>query len=219
MPLEARLSLAAAALLSYAIAARVFSTDRFYRSAGSLAGSLFAGTLLWIVLPDPVVAIGWATLSFILLQFEGANTQVLTIQADLLAAAAFGRIFFANFVNMGSTAGISHRLLTVAPIVAGEYYAWWRRRGTVVARLYLYAAPILIILLLRFELGRVLTVVGWAALALALYWIGLRRGDLDLRIQSYAVALLCFWRSWTTNFYVPDSFAGVRAASPPPHSW
>jgi uncharacterized membrane protein len=209
MPRDGRLSLAAAALLSYAIAARVFSRDRFHRIAGSLAGSVFASALIWIVVPDPAVAVGWATLSFLLLQFNGANTRVLTIQADLLAAAAFGRLFFANFVNMGSTGGISHRLLTVAPIVVGEYYAWWRRRGEVVSRIYLYAAPILIVLLMRFEFGRVLTVAGWAALALALYWFGRRRADLDMRLQSYAVALLCFWRSWTTNFYIPDSFAGV----------
>lgn len=209
MPPEDRVALAAAALLSYGIAARVFHKDRFYREGGSLAGTIFASTLMWIALPDPVVAVGWAALSFVLLQFRGEQTRGLTIQADLLGAAAFVRLFFANFVNMGSTFGISHRLLTVAPVIAAEYWAWWGRRGARMARVYLYAAPVLIVLLMRFQLGRVLTVIGWAALALALYWYGIRRPDPDFRIQSYGVALLCFWRSWTTNFYAPESLVGV----------
>jgi uncharacterized membrane protein len=31
----------------------------------------------------------------------------------------------------------------------------------------------------------------------------------DLRWQSYILAALAFWRSWTTNFYAPENFAGV----------
>jgi uncharacterized membrane protein len=211
MPLEWRLSLGASALLSYAIAARVFSTDRLYRIAGSWAGTIFASTLLWVVLADPVVAVGWAILSLILMEAGNLHPAlgVLTLQADLLAAAVFGRLFMANFVNMGSTAGISHRLLTTVPIVAAEYYAWRRRQGTLISRVYFYAAAILVVALMRFELGRVLTVTGWAAFALALFWLGMTRRDIDFRLQAYAIALLCFWRSWTTNFYVPDSFAGV----------
>ena len=30
-----------------------------------------------------------------------------------------------------------------------------------------------------------------------------------MRWQSYAIAALAFWRSWTTNFYAPDSFWGA----------
>jgi hypothetical protein len=209
MPVNSRVALGAAAVLSYAIAARGFATERFHRVLASLAGTLFTATLMWVVLPDPVVAVGWALLSLSLMQFRGTNTRVLTVQADLLAAATFGRLFLANFVNQGSTFGISHRLLTVAPVIAAEYYAWWNRRSTRIGRIYLHAAPILAVILIRFELGRVLTVVGWSAVALLLFWIGTKMRDLDFRLQSYALALLCFWRSWVTNFYVPESFAGV----------
>ncbi len=204
-----RLALGGAALLSYALCARGFRTEAYHRVAASLAGTAFAATLMWMALPDPVVAVGWALLGIALMQFTGPNTRVLTVQADLMGAATFGRLFFANFVNTGSTGGVSHRLLTVAPVIASEYYAWFERRQSKVGRLYLYAAPILAVILLRFELGRVLTVVGWAAFTLLLYWIGRKRDDLDFRLQSYALALICFWRSWTTNFYVPESFAGV----------
>jgi hypothetical protein len=38
---------------------------------------------------------------------------------------------------------------------------------------------------------------------------GHRWNNTDLRWQSYALAALVFWRSWTTNFYAPESFAGM----------
>jgi uncharacterized membrane protein len=62
---------------------------------------------------------------------------------------------------------------------------------------------------LRFELGRTFTVIGWAGFALALLILGQRWNNLDLCWQSYAIAALTFWRSWTTNFYAPDSFLGA----------
>jgi uncharacterized membrane protein len=52
-------------------------------------------------------------------------------------------------------------------------------------------------------------VIGWAVFALVLLIAGQRWNNVDLRWQSYAIAALTFWRSWTTNFYAPESFAGV----------
>ena len=75
--------------------------------------------------------------------------------------------------------------------------------------MYLYAAAVLAVVLMRFELGRVLAVTGWAAFALGLLVFGRRWNNVDLRWQSYILAALAFWRSWTTNFYAPESFAGV----------
>jgi uncharacterized membrane protein len=62
---------------------------------------------------------------------------------------------------------------------------------------------------MRFELGRVLTVMGWAGFGLGLFIFGRRWNNIDLRWQSYVLAALVFWRSWTTNFYAPESFAGM----------
>jgi hypothetical protein len=126
-------------------------------------------------------------------------------------------LFLANFTDYGNTTGISHRLLTVVPIAISHYYVWTRYRHSVIdaaeqrlARLYLYAPAMLGVVLLRFELGRSLAVVGWAVFGLVLYRIGLVRDWADLRWQSYAIALLAFWRSWNTNFYDPQSLAGIR---------
>lgn len=84
--------------------------------------------------------------------------------------------------------------------------ARWESR---LSRLYLYAPALVGVVLLRFDLGRVAVVVGWALFGLVLYWLGVTRKNPDLRWQSYAIALLTFWRSWTTNFYIPESLGGA----------
>jgi uncharacterized membrane protein len=137
-----------------------------------------------------------------------------------MAAIAAGRLFFSNFTTMGETAGVSHRLLTVAPLIVMLYYLWsrlgdadarlepWERR---LRRFYLWTPAVLAVVLARFELGRTLVVVGWAMFGLVLLYIGARYGNRDLRHQSYLLAVLTFVRSWNTNFYVPESFGGVSS--------
>ena len=140
------------------------------------------------------------------------------LQAHLAAGAAFGRLFLANFAGVGRVGLVSHRVLTVVPVLVSYYYQWSRQRierarlrewELPLGRIYLHAAAVLAVMLMRFELGRVLTVTGWAAFALGLLVFGRRWNNLDLRWQSYILAGLAFWRSWTTNFYAPESFAGV----------
>ena len=213
------LSLTLAALICYALSARLLRADDqeqgWCRDLNAAAGTLFVLTLTWVELPDVLVGLAWAVVSLVLLEvgFSASLARFRTI-ANLTAAAVFGRLFLANFTGFGSTAGISHRILTVAPIMAGQYYVWSRYRDTEgwersLARLYLYAPAILGVVLLRFELGRSLAVVGWALFGLALYRIGLVRDLTDLRWQSYVIAALAFWRSWNTNFYIPESLAGI----------
>jgi hypothetical protein len=55
-------------------------------------------------------------------------------------------------------------------------------------------------------MGRVLAVVGWAALGLVLLVIGLRRSLPDLRWQSYLLALGAAARCLASNFDAPESF-------------
>lgn len=218
MSAEAQMNLGIGSLLSYAMSAGVFvlrerwlgRERRWLYTSSSWAGTAFAATVLWVALPYPVVAVAWTVLALALMEFGlGFGAQPLVVQADLLAILTFGRLFLSNFANVGETFGVSHRVLTIVPIIAAWYYSWWRRGPGRAARLYVYAAPLAALLLMRFEFGRVLTVVGWAAMMVILYRIGLRRRDFDFRLQAYVVGLLCFWRSWTTNFYAPDSLAGM----------
>jgi hypothetical protein len=205
-------SLGIAAVLSCMVCARVFwiaaEQMEWVRDLNAAAATLFTLTLAWLMLPAPLVALAWAAVSLVLLEV-GSTFSLGRFRAiaHLTGAAVFGRMFLANFTDMGNTWRISHRMLTVVPIVVSQYFAWWRYKLT---RVYLWAPAILMVALMRFELGRSLAVLGWALLVLALYRTGLVRQLADLRWQSYAIAMLAFWRCWNTNFYIPESLAGMR---------
>ncbi len=215
-------------LLTYGAAVRLFrltpgglpvTEQRTARDAGSAAGTVLLATLLWHVLPAPVVAVAWGVLGLLLIELGfSRRLPALRLQGHLVVAAAFGRLFLANFTNLGETVGVSHRILTVLPFVVLLYYLSARLRDGEAAtlavwearlpRLYLYAPAVLAVFLVRFEAGRAMAVIGWALLGLGLLWWGVRADERDLRWQSYAVALLTFGRSWATNFYIPESLAG-----------
>ena len=223
-PIEKRLILAGAALIAYVIAARVYWARKQMPALEgsrvfdltSATGTLFLLTGLWALLPAVVIGPAWAIVA--LLQMELGfvlDTPSLRLQAHVASVASVGRLFFANFTGFGHVGILSHRVLTVVPVLVAHYYEWSRQDAErsrlrsweiPLSRLYLYSAAILAVVLMRFELGRVLTVTGWAAFAVGLLVFGQRWNNVDLRWQSYVLAALAFWRSWSTNFYVPDSF-------------
>src|SRR5216684_1419616 len=227
-PLDKRLMLAGAALIAYLIAARVYSAKKETIPAfeskhvfdlSSATGTLFLLAGIWALLPAVVIGPAWAIVALLLMELGFVlDIPSLRLQAHVTAVASVGRLFFANFTGYGLVGILSHRVLTVVPVVAAHYHEWSRQNAErarlrqweiPLSRLYLYSAAILAVVLMRFEFGRVLTVTGWAAFAVALLVFGQRWSNVDLRWQSYVLAALAFWRSWSTNFYVPDSFAGV----------
>ena len=227
-PLAKRWIMAGAALLAYLIAARTHVARKQMASAtesnnffnlSSATGTLFLMAGLWALLPAVVIGPAWAVVALLLMEAGFVfDLPGLRLQAHAAGGAAFGRLFFANFTGLGRVGMVSHRVLTVLPVLVSYYYQWSRQsteRSRLrkwelpLGRLYLYAAAVLVVVLMRFELGRVATVTGWAAFALGLLVFGLRWKNVDLRWQSYILAALAFWRSWTTNFYAPESFAGV----------
>jgi len=201
--------LGVAALVCYGVSARLFPSmpteisdeERGWsRDLNAAAGTLFASTLAWVLLPAPLVALAWAAIGLVLLDIGFTfSIERFMLLGNLTGAAAFARLFLANFTDLGNTWRISHRMLTVVPIVVSQYYAWWRYR----VRAYLWGAAILAVALMRFELGRSMAVVGWALLGLALYRVGLVRKIADLQWQSFFIAMLAFWRCWNTDFSIP----------------
>lgn len=219
--------LAAAALVCAAMTARLFrpmpdqipdEEREWGRDVQCAGATLFLMTLAWLELPSAVVALAWGVLSLVVIEmgfrFSIARFRLI---GNVAAHAVFGRLFLANFTNLGSTLHISHRMLTVLPVAISEYFIWSRYRVANVtpaekafSRLYLYAPAILVFVLMRFELGRSLAAVGWALFCVALFRGGIVLKIGDLRWQSYAIAALAFWRCWNTNFYIPESLAGIR---------
>jgi uncharacterized membrane protein len=215
------ISLAIATAVCCSASARVFRAipDRigdwereWCRDLYAAAGALFAMTLVWLKLPPPVVAVVWTVLGLALfeigIRFSLSRFRLL---AHLVAAAVCVRLFAFDLAPFSDALHITYRTFTILPILGSHYYIWWRYQRENISewerassRLYLYAAAILAIVLVRFELGPTVAVVAWALFGLALFQVGQIRNIADLRWQSYAVALLSF-------FITADVLAGNRA--------
>lgn len=187
---------------------------------GLIAASGLTLVLLWHALPAPLVALGWAAFALLALHAGLRMPHAgLRWHAFIAVALTVGRLFLANFTNTGMTGFVSHRLLTVVPVVILLYHVAARltdhRLRTLVGPaertfggVCCWAGTAVLVVLLRFELGRVLAVVGWAILGLVLLARG-RRVNAHLRWQSHAIALLTFARSWGTNLSMPEAPGGL----------
>jgi len=193
---------------------------RLHPSASHVATGLLA-LLLWKEIDPPAVALAWAALALALYEIGSAlQLSPLVLQSQVLAAAAFGRLFLANFTSIGRAFGFSIRLLTVVPVIALLYYrnfaARTSRLPSSIARLeervapvYLYAAAFGLAVLARFEFDRAHAVIAWSALSILGLVAGVKIEDRDFRIQSYLLAIAAFLRSWNTNLYLTGSYYGI----------
>jgi Predicted membrane protein (DUF2339) len=191
------------------------------RDASSAAGAILAMLLAWQILPATAVAVAWAALAVVLIE-AGFATGLLAARVEgyAVAACAFARLFLANFTADGSFGFVSERILTVAPVIVAFYYVaqrldeetlrarleWFE---TVVRRVLLHGGAVLVVVLIRFEAGRVTAVIGWSIFGVILLEAGLRLREVDFRYESYALAAATFARSWASNFYIPGSLGGM----------
>jgi hypothetical protein len=225
---DERLAIAWAALLAYAFAARMFAArpdeaprheSRRAVDIASACGSLFVMIELWALMSPMAVAPAWALFALALMEI-GYRTDLpsLRFEGHLAGAAGFGRLFFANLEPGGSFMGVSHRLLSMAAVAASHYYQWWRQDGwqerlrkweRPLKRPYLYTAAALLSLLLYLELRAPWIEAGWALLTLLLVMLGRGWNMEDLRLQSYALAALTFWRALDLELEWPEVFTSA----------
>jgi hypothetical protein len=199
--------------------------ERQYGTAPSIAGTAILAILAWKELDAIYVAPAWTLMALVLTE-TGLLTRQARIrdQGHVLALLVFGRLFVANFVAPGEVTltlsgvqwDLSHRLLTVTPIIAAFYYLRFQSLDSAdtgprreIGHLYSWGAAILLLGLVRFEFGRAFAVIGMAVIALGLFIAGRRLHDVHFRIQSYVLAVLIFARSWATNAYLIGSFYGL----------
>lgn len=177
--------------------------------------------LLWKQLDAVALSLAWSALGVAFFELGSRwDRKALKIDGHLLVLAGFGRLFMANFTAFGEVLGISHRVVTVLPVVAILYYMRARSKeepATGIAPalernlgpIYSYAAILALVVLARFEFGRPYAVLGWVPLMLALLVLGVMWRDRDFRFQSYLLALLIFARSWATNLSLTGSLYGI----------
>jgi hypothetical protein len=225
LPNWAVLGLAIAAL--YAMHARaqgqvsMAPSDAFVSAKGFLHGAtLLFALAVWRELPSIAVAVAWTALCVAAIELaERFERKALILQAQVLIVAAVVRLFMANFINPGEAFGLSHRLITVAPVIVTLYYlralsvaGWASGPGEpkfISPSVYSWTAALLLVVLARFEVGREYAVAVWSPVFLALLALGLRIPDRDFRFQSYAIALLIFGRSWSTNLFLDGALFGL----------
>jgi uncharacterized membrane protein len=169
------------------------------RETTAAAAAVFAALAAWLALPDVGVAMAWSAIGLAAVELAPAEWRWIGRGA---LAAAFGRLFFANFTNGGETLGVSHRALSVVPVAAAQLAAWLRLRD----RASLWMATGAVFVLLRFEMGHMPAAMGWAAMAVALLAAGSRCGVADWTLQGGLVAILAALRCWTANFQSPELF-------------
>ncbi len=211
-PISEAISLAIATVVCFSVSARIFRPmpdcigdweREWCRDLYAGAGALFAMTLAWLELPPQFVALVWTVPGLALFEI-GVRFRLPRFRwlAHLIAAAVCIRLFVFDFAEFSDAVHITYRTFTILPILASQYYVWWRyQRGAY--RIYLYAAAVLFVVLARFELGLTAAVVAWSLFGLALFEIGQLRKLADLRWQGYALALLSL-------FFTAGFLAGNR---------
>lgn len=211
-PAEQWMVLAICAVLAGVCAMRLWLVKRL-TGASTVHAMGALGVLLvlsWAQLPEVSVVLAWMALALLVVEAGLAYEHpVWPVLGHAVAMLGFGRLFVANFTNAGETAGISHRIVTVLPASAAFAQLWHRCREEASARLHLWAATAAVVILMRFELGRVYTIAGWAPLGVLLLVLGLRWKLADLRWQSYALAVGVAMRGLTTSFDEPSSMGGL----------
>lgn len=190
-------------------------------AAYTWAATLLAALLVWTELSRGAVALGWALLGLLLLEAGRAlRDSPLQQQADLLLAASFARIFFADLNDIGRIDHIPARVLSVVALAMIYYYAAFstpagdargRRVIGVSRNAFLWFGWGALAALARFEFPLAWVAVVWAGMTVILYFAGRLAGIRTLRTQAYLLTLLAGIRCAFDNFYqTAPSLAGMN---------
>ena len=192
------------------------ASEGFYlRCLGSLAAGMgFAA--VWVGLPDPWVAVGWAALALVL-GLAGTQWRIrdLHVQQYALALAALARVLAVN-TDLGPVAGqLNLRLVTLA-VTAALFYlgAGWSgetgQPGSKLARMAQNtSASLLLALLAWYEAPEAWVAVAWIALAVTLAIAGSRFLLSELVISGDLLALVAVVRVLAVNLQGETAWHGA----------
>ncbi|MBI3039775.1 DUF2339 domain-containing protein, partial [bacterium] len=181
--------------------------------------SVFGGIWLWYILPPPALAIGWGIMALILIEASCRwRLPLLRQQGHFFAVITFARVFVANLSIPGATAGISHRALTIIPLIIFFCHLFSRcskdpdgleyeASDKDFVKLYLFLPTILAAVAIRFEFGRYLAAPAWGIFSVILLGLGNHWDMPDLRRQSILLACVSVFQAWTTDLFDPQGFS------------
>ncbi len=168
--------------------------------------------LAYYALPALSVSPAWVIVGLVLVEAGLASKLAdLRAQGYVALAAAFLAIFFVNLNADEAVAGISSRLLTVAPLVLAMYYLYFRLDGPAAEfhlerRFHLqnvaaWCGVIALSALLRFEVSPDWVAAAWAALTLLLMAVAWRTGRTVFLRQALLLAVGATFRGVLHNLY------------------
>ena len=196
--------------------------SRVWSSAGisgvyTAASTLLAGYLLWVEATSGVVGLAWGLFGLVLIEAAGlTRDKALLWQGRALLVASFVRIFVADLNSTSRLGALPVPVITVTILAAIYYYAAFTSEGSPRIRSALqWMGTISVAALLRFEMSPEWVAVGWAAMAVALYFASGVLRERTLRAQCYAMTLLAGIRCGFDNFYrvSPWRFTNVRTVT------
>ena len=196
--------------------------SRLATSAGisgvyTAASTLLAGYLLWVEATSGVVGLAWGLFGLVLIEAAGlTRDKALLWQGRALLAASFARIFFADLNSTSRLGALPVPEITVTILAAIYYYCAFTSEDSLRIRsAEFWMGTISIAALLRFEMAPEWVAVGWAVMAVALYFASGALTEETFRAQCYAMTLLAGIRCGFDNFYRvnPWRFTNVRTVT------
>jgi Predicted membrane protein (DUF2339) len=181
------------------------------------ASTLLAGYLLWVEATSGVVGLAWGLFGLVLIEAAGlTRDKALLWQGRALLAASFARIFVADLNSTSQLGALPVPVITVTILAAIYYFCAFTADGSPRMRsALLWMGTISIAALLRFEMSPEWVAVGWAAMAVVLYFASGALREETFRAQCYAMTLLAGVRCGFDNFYrvSPWRFTNVRTVT------
>ena len=192
--------------------AAVFYLNRFVSKRGAFYSSAAAVLLLVTLgfeLPVEFVGLGWLFLGIALYEIGLAKRlKDFAMQGYFAGGAGVLMLLAKNVIDTrlhsdwhGWVPQICGAIVLYALAVSVSYPRRdLKRADSAVRDLAALTGTILTAAFLANTLPDSLTAAGWAALGLVLLAIGTRVENTGLRLQSYALAVLTFGRTWAVNF-------------------
>ena len=181
------------------------------------ASTVLAGYLLWVEATSGVVGLAWGLFGLVLIEVAGlTRDKALLWQGRALLVASFARIFFADLNSTSRLGALPVPEITVTILAAIYYYcAFTSEDSPRIRSALLWMGTTSIAALLRFEMPPEWVAVGWAAMAVVLYFASGALREETFRAQCYAMTLLAGIRCGFDNFYrvSPWRFTNVRTVT------
>jgi hypothetical protein len=181
------------------------------------ASTVLAGYLLWVEATSGVVGLAWGLFGLVLIEVAVlTRDKALLWQGRALLVASFARIFFADLNSTSRLGALPVPEITVTILASIYYYcAFTSEDSPRIRSALLWMGTISIAALLRFEMPPEWVAVGWAAMAVVLYFASGALREETFRAQCYAMTLLAGIRCGFDDFYRvnPWRFTNVRTVT------